>query len=101
MQQNRRLSVLKKAKAVLFREEKAAYTKDAAARQPSDRGDPCAGILQWKEARFSAIQGFPYPCQGRNGVGGGQRIPGTCSDTCQFSPAEKAFQESSLDQAGA
>ena len=52
------MSVLKKAKAVLFREEKAAYTKDAAARQPSDRGDHCAGILQRKEARFPAIQGF-------------------------------------------
>ena len=101
MQQNRRLSVLKKAKVVLFREEKAAYTKDAAARQPSDRGDHCAGILQRKEARFPAIQGFLCPCQGRNGVGGGYRIPGACSDTCQFPPAEKAFQESSLDQAGA
>ena len=38
----------KKAKAVLFREEKEAYTKDSAARQPSDRGDDCAGILQRK-----------------------------------------------------
>ena len=101
MQQNRRLSVLKKAKAVLFREEKAAYTKDAAARQPSDRGDHCSGILQRKEARFPAIQGFLYPCQGRNGVGDGYRIPGACSDKCQFPPAEKAFQEPSLDQAGA
>lgn len=91
----------KKAKAVLFREEKEAYTKDSAVRQPSDRGDHCAGILQRKEARFPAIQGFLCPCQGRNGVGGGYRIPGACSDTCQFPPAEKAFQESSLDQAGA
>ena len=71
----------KKAKAVLFRAEKAAYTKDAVARQPSDRGEHCAGILQRKEARFPAIQGFLYPCQGRNGVGGGYRIPGACSDT--------------------
>ena len=71
----------KKAKAVLFRKEKATYTKDTAARQPTDRGEHCAGILQRKEARFPAIQGFLYPCQGRNGVGGGYRIPGACSDT--------------------
>lgn len=71
----------KKAKAVLFRKEKATYTKDTAARQPTDRGEHCAGILQRKEARFPAIQGFLYPCQGRNGVGDGYRIPGACSDT--------------------
>ena len=59
----------KKAKMILFRKEKAAYAEDTAARQPSDRGDHCAGIFQRKEARFPTIQGFP--CQGGNSVGGG------------------------------
>ena len=101
MQQNRLLSVPKKAKAILFREEKAAYTEDTAARQPSDRRDHCTGIFQREETRFPIIQGFLRACHGRNRVGGGYRIPGTCSDTRQFPPAEEAFQESSFDQAGA
>lgn len=64
--------------------KKAAYTEDTTARQPSDRRDHCAGMFQRKEARFPAIQGFPFPCQSRNGVGGGYWIPRASSDTRQF-----------------
>ena len=60
---------------------KAAYAKDAAACQPSNRRNHRAGILQRKEARFPTIQGFPYPCQGRNGVRGGCRVLGAWSNT--------------------
>ena len=81
----------KKAKAVLFWKAKAAHTKNSAACQPSDRRNHCASIFQRKEARFPTIQGFACPCQGRNDVGGGYRIPGPCTDTRQFSSAEKAF----------
>ena len=88
----------KKAKAILFRKEKAAHTKNTAACQSPDRRNHCAGIFQRKEARFPTIQGFLHPCQGGNGVGGGYRIPRSCSDTRQFSSAEKAFQESSIVQ---
>ena len=94
------MSVLKKAKAILFGKEKAAHTEDTTARQSSDWRDHCARIFQRKEARFPAIQGFRYPCQGRNGAGGGYRLPGVCSHTREFPPAKKASQASSLDQAG-
>ena len=73
---------------------------DATARQSSEWRDHCARIFQRKEARFPAIQGFRYPCQGRNGAGGGYQLPGACSHTREFPPAKKASQASSLDQAG-
>ena len=88
----------KKAKAILFRKEKTAHTKNTAACQPSDRRNYCAGIFQRKKARFPTIQGFPCSCQGRNSIGSRYRIPRSCSDIPLFSSAEKAFQESSLVQ---
>ena len=76
-----------KSKSDTILERKAAYAEDTIACQPSNRRDHCACIFQREEAQFPIIQGFPYPCQGRNGIGGGQRIPGTCSDSRQFPPA--------------
>ncbi len=55
MQQNHRLSVPKKAKAVLFREEKATYPEDTDAGKPQRWTNHLPGFRQWEKARFQAV----------------------------------------------
>ena len=65
----------KKAKTVLFWKEKAAHTEGSNVGESQEWRDYLSGLCQWEEARFSTVQGFPCPCQGRNFAGSGYRIP--------------------------
>lgn len=97
MKQKHLLNVLKKQKRTILKSKKA-HPKNTIAYQPSGRRNHCTGIFQQKGARFSTIQGFSCPCQGRNGARGGYRIPGSCSDTRQFPSTEEAFQNHPLSK---